>query len=434
MAETPSKTPFTIIDDANIEQKIVVIPVDVSGETQIVGYAYTELTGSSYQALADISSSLSSISTPFVGISDSVTSISNSVGDISSSLAGISGSFVEVSGAIASISSSSGDISSSVASISSSAADISSSVSGISSSFLEVSGAIASISGSASDISSSNSVIATSTGEILTYVKQDVRFNRATHVYSAVFDSSSIFDDRGGLVAVYLEPALNPLYEDLSQTEQQITKAIDVIIQNATNKTAYVKVSYDPTAIASDTDYTVRIPPGVIYNSEQKLAHMRHKIYYKPLTGFEGEAAVTVVYNNNLNDSLSTGNDPIGTTELSTLATNVYDIPFNPPQGSVINEWSFNGSAIYNLLKITGQARVNSPGQELGIWITTKDNETHLNEISISETVPTQFTLEIPNPADGTYELIASGSGLGDIGDARILFADLIKTNTTPPP
>lgn len=322
MAETPSRTPFTIIDDADVLQKIVVVPTGSGSDTQIIGYAYTELTGSSFEIVDDI----------------------------------------------------------------------------------------------------------------LTYVKQDVRFNRATHVYSAVFNSSSIFEERANIIEVYEEPALNPHLESVTQTEEQITKAIDVVIQNSTNKIGYLKVSYDPEATVSDADYTVKIPPGVIYNSEQKVAHMRHKLFYKSLPGFEGEVSIAVVYNNNLNDALSTGNDPLGTTELSTLATNVYDLPFNAEYSSVINEWVFSGQSIYNLLKVSGQARVTQAGQELHIWITTSGSETPIASSVITSVSPAPFILTINNPQNNTYELIASASGTGDIGDARILFADLIKTNTSLAP
>jgi hypothetical protein len=170
---------------------------------------------------------------------------------------------------------------------------------------------------------------------------------------------------------------------------------------------------------------------------------MRHKIAFsvESYSDLVGELATSIVYNTNLNHDLSIGQTFTGEAVVTSIATNYFIIPFTPADiKTVISEWNYSNTSGYDSMKITGQARVAKANQKLTLYVTKKPDNTKFNNqfVEITSLTPTVFDLSYPDVFDplnpglqsGDYELIAEVSGSGELGDARVLFADLIKYTT----
>jgi hypothetical protein len=277
---------------------------------------------------------------------------------------------------------------------------------------------LSSISSSASDISSSLSVNTE-------YTKEIYKFSRATEFFSTLITGSALSSS----VDLFELEALNPGVPDIANKEAFILKAIEAVIQNSTNKNVYLKIGYDELNAASPTNYSIKIPPGVIYTSESKYAHMRHKVLPETTTGLNGEIAASIAYNTNLLPELSIGIGPL-TSSVFSLATNEFNISDTTPR--LVGEFAYFGGLSFTSFKVIGQGRVTSGGQELHLYVVDDSAPTvRLATQNITSTTPVEFELIVASPTppvDGhTYSLLASGSSGITIGDVRVLFADVVK-------
>lgn len=477
-----SKNPFVVLDNAGIQQNIKVVEIGNSSEPYVAGYAYIEATGSTYEYLSSSKDYLHGISEVVSDLSLSVGEIEISdytsiLSDISESVSKvffnieatgstydlISGSeqhledilknttdisasvskpyfYVEATGSTYDYVSGSknnldllvsdiNDISSSLSILT----DISKSVSTISN--IDVVNVLEDISSSANvmsdrvaDMSSSVSLSTNYISQSTQHVQQLLRLNRATNIYSKIYPESSLYDDSEDpkVISIHEDPVLNPAAPDVISKENYISKAIEVFIQNSTNRNLFLKISYDTATNISNNDYTLKIPPGVIYSSEEKLAHIRHKIVIdEPYEDFHGQIAASITYNTGLNNDLTIGQAFTGTSTLTSIATNVYNIIFGAHK--LVSEWYFEGGSIYSSMKVTGQARVTIPSQGLRMYVENSDGVTIAEATTITSTTPSEFNILMPLVPSGFYELKAQALGSGIIGDAVILYADLIK-------
>jgi hypothetical protein len=365
--------------------------------------------------LTDISSSVSSSAAgtiPYlINISSSVSGTIPYISEVSSSVSGTIPYLI--------------NISSSVSGTVPYLTGISSSVSGtipylidISASTTQGGSYLSSISSSASDISSSLSVNTE-------YTKEIYKFSRATEFFSTLITGSALSSS----VDLFELEALNPGVPDIANKEAFILKAIEAVIQNSTNKNVYLKIGYDELNAASPTNYSIKIPPGVIYTSESKYAHMRHKVLPETTTGLNGEIAASIAYNTNLLPELSVGIGPL-TSSVFSLATNEFNISDTTPR--LVGEFAYFGGLSFTSFKVIGQGRVTSGGQELHLYVVDDSAPTvRLATQNITSTTPVEFELIVASPTppvDGhTYSLLASGSAGITIGDVRVLFADVVK-------
>lgn len=270
------------------------------------------------------------------------------------------------------------------------------------------------------------------------YVEQLLMFNRATNVYTKIYKKEDLFNHDGILTSsisrwLHQDTDLNPFYGS-EEGEDYMSKAVDVVIQNSTNKNLYLKVDYNPGTEVSETNYTVKLLPGIIYNSESKIAHIRHKIIFAndASASFVGEVPVSIIYNTGLNNDLSIGETTPGENLLSSITTNYWDMDFIPNVPYVVAEWYFDDNTFENM-RIRGQARVADVSlfQEIELYVTSDPNKNIMLENKsqhIVDETPTVFDLTFAGPIpSGRYELIAKLTGNGVKGDARVLFADLIR-------
>ncbi len=409
-----SSSPFVAIDSQGIEQKIkfAVLDSETPETRELAGYAFVDATGSFYDIQSSSLNNLNNISHSLTELGTILTASHKAQQDVQETIE-ISNSFLQ-------------DLSSSLLNI------------------VNIDNDILNIN---SDLSKSVVDVSSSVGYATQFTEQSFRFKRATHIYSKNFNKDNLYDSLNENIPLKIDlhsnPDLNPAAINSTYAlENYISKAIEVFIQNSTNKNVYVKVSYDPSINVSSTDYTVKIQPGVIYNSESKIAHMRHKICMEEGTyeDLVGELCTSIIYNTSLNHDLSVGATFMGEAIVTSVVTNLFVIPF-PENNQIIStlasEWKFTNTSGYDSFKVSGQARISEPGQKLTIYISnTQDNQKLNNQyVEITSTTPETFDLSFPgiydpsNPpvASDNYELIVEASGSGDIGDARILFADLIK-------
>lgn len=415
---TASKGPFYAKDSVGTLQRVRV--VDLPGATpatnDIAGYAFVEATGSTYDYITGSYEELQQIKNNASLIDLNVTSIDNKLSQLTT-------------------------IDSTLDSLNDNISDISTSLGPIT---VAIGHATASIDANT------------------TYVEQMLKFQRGTNVFYKRFSEEDLFDlsvtssDPSEVpppneYTLHMLGELNPAVSSTDR-ENYMSKAVQVIIQNSTNKNLYLSVSYNPAAPLSKNIYTVKIPPGVIYDSESQIAHIRHKIkfaddaYINP--PFVGEVATSIVYNESINPNLMIGQTGFGIPYVSSVATNYYNMEFaggGVSQKYVVAEWYFESGSTtssFNGMTVSGQARVSYPlapkNQTLKLYVTQAGNNTAYANLtaSINSDIPTPFSLDYTSaptyPTTGRYELIAELSGSGDIGDARVLWADLIRRKVTP--
>lgn len=268
-------------------------------------------------------------------------------------------------------------------------------------------------------LTSSINTISTNLSQSTAYVKQLASYNRATTVRSTILD----------LVTVAAKKDLAAV-EDLIpggtvNAEEYLRACVDVLIQNSTNKNCYVKVSHLPEATVAENDYTIKLPPGVIYNSDSQIANMRHVVYV-PNTADVGEVSAMLTYNTTL--LTDTAYPPlVGQNTIYSLAVNFYDF-YDTAEVAVVNEWHYANQEIFNKFTITGQARVSSGGQKFNVYIRPSGSLTATGSVEINQTTPQDFNIVVYAPLDGNYQFIvdATEGGLNNRGDGRILFADVL--------
>jgi hypothetical protein len=276
--------------------------------------------------------------------------------------------------------------------------------------------------------------ITSSLSQSVNYIKQLASYSRATAVTSQIFNRDNISGIREDLAETDLIPgySVNP-----SNNENYLRACVDVLIQNSTDKNCYVKVTHTPGGEAqlSETDYTIKLPPGVMYNSDSKIANMRHSIYV-PNNASRGEVSAMMTYNTTL--LTDPAYPPLsGPNTVYSLAVNYYD--FQPDSLNVPNEFYFSGEELYNRIVIYGQGRINTEGQEFQVYVTKDNNGIPTGSSIIDTTTPTAFSIVIQNPQNGNYEFVVDSrqGGLNNRGDGRVLFADVLfqnDPNILPPP
>ena len=453
MAVETNKDPFFVIDDSGSLQNLLVVKRTTPDGERILPYSLAELVSSSVTVnnFGDLTSSINDISKSLASISSSA-SVSGSLEQIynrltasyniqSSSYNQLTASNSYLSSVSASLSSSKvflGDISSSNAlvysKISSSYDTLSSSNDHLSASSLtltEINTGINNLTSSADTtykyLTSSINTITASLSQSNVYVRQLTAYNRATHVRSTVIGIGEVSATNG--LDLIRKDALVPGGATFIDEYQPV--CIDVLIQNSTNKNCYIKIDWQPNGVSSPSDYTIKIPPGVIYNSEARTGNMRHIVY---VTGSAtGEVSAMMTYNTTL---LTDPNYPPlygPDNTIYNLTTNLYDF-YNEKR--VVNEWNFQSQDLYNKFTIVGQARVNTVGQFFDIYVTPSGSQEKTGSVTINSTTPQDFTIEILSPSNGYYELIcdSQNNGLGDKGDGRILFADVLIQSASLPP
>jgi hypothetical protein len=267
-------------------------------------------------------------------------------------------------------------------------------------------------------LTSSIDTITASLSQSTNYIRQLASYARATAVRSTILDLPTV----QATIDLATRDELIP--GGVGNAEEYLRACVDVLIQNSTNKHCYVKISHLPEATVAADDYTIKLPPGVIYNSDSQLASMRHVVYVSESADV-GEVSAMLTYNTTL---LTDAAYPplVGPNTIYSLAVNLYDFY---DSRTVANEWRYESQDIYNKFTITGQARVNEgPSQYFDIYITPAGSSERTGSVTIDSSTAQDFSIEVCNPANGNYELIidCTAGGLDKRGDGRILFADVL--------
>jgi hypothetical protein len=268
-------------------------------------------------------------------------------------------------------------------------------------------------------LTSSLETITSNITQSVAYLKQISSYARATLVSSSIFSIEQIGEGLDLATTALIPNLIEP-----NLVEQYLNSCVDVLIQNNTDKKCYIKIIHDAGASVSPTDYTIVLPPGVIYNSESQLASMRHVIYVTSSAGTGSEVSAMMTYNTKLLD------DPLFPelvlpNTIKSLAVNFYNIPDANPV--VVNEWSYSPASNNTKLVIVGQARItSSPSEQVRLYV-TKDNAQVGTDVTITSVTPELFRIDVDNAEAGHYEFMAdSVGGFLATGNARVLFADLL--------
>jgi hypothetical protein len=432
MAE--NRDPFFVIDDAQVSQSLLVVKRGSGSDERVLPYSLAELVSSSVTIndFGYLTSSINDISSSLANISSS-TDISSSLEQIYSQL---TASYNYATASYDHLTASSGYLSSISSSISSSndlLTDISSSevviYNTLTASHDQLTASnvtLVALSQSADRtynyLTAALEQITSSISQSTNYLKEINAYCRATHVSSSIFSGSEL---QG------LDLAQTNLIPDLNYNEQYLRACVDVLIQNSTNKDCYIKISHLPEASVSHTDYTIKLPPGVIYNSEAQIASMRHVIYVTGsedilTSGMYGEVSAMLTYNSALRSDVSLPN-LIYPNTIKSLAVNAYNFQNSKV---VLNEWTYapqgTSPAVYDKMVIVGQARISVAGEEL--TLTLESGSFIAASASITNTEPQTFIMETSSCPAGRYEFIAHGTDLFAYGNGRVLFADLLIT------
>ena len=472
MAGDINKDPFFVIDDSGSLQNLLVVKRGSGSNERVLPYSLAELVSSSVavenfgvltSSINDISRSLASISSS-TGVSSSLEQIYN---QLTASYRYVTASYEQLTASNEYLSSINGAISSSnvlLSDISSSQViiydQLTASYSYVTASYDELTSSnenlvnitnqltaaydqltasneyLYSISGSVSssnvllgDLSSSAdttynyltgsiNTITASLSQSSFYIKQLAAYGRATAVRSEIFT----LEEAAAKIDLATRDELIP--GGVGNAEEYLRACVDVLIQNSTDKHCYVKISHLPGATVAANDYTIKLPPGVIYNSDSQIASMRHVLYVSESADI-GEVSAMLTYNTTL---LTDPAYPplVGPNTIYSLAVNFYDFY---DAKTVVNEWRYESQDIFNIFTVTGQARVNDgPSQTFDIYITPANSSERTGSVTINSSTAQDFSIEVCNPPDGNYELIidSQGGGLEARGDGRILFADVL--------
>jgi hypothetical protein len=421
-----NRDPFFVIDDSGSNQNLHVVLRNFGDGDRVLPYSLAELVSSSVavenfgvltSSINDISRSLASISSS-AGISSSLQQI---YGQLTASYGYATASYNQLTASNQYLSSISGSISSSNILLS----DISSSdtlvYSTLTASYDKLSGSYDELTASNLTLININDGINTLTASLsqsTNYVRQLASYARATSVRSTILDLPTVKATKDLATVPELIPG------GVGNAEEYLRACVDVLIQNSTDKHCYVKISHLPEATVNTSSYTIKLPPGVIYNSDSQRASMRHVVYVSESANI-GEVSAMLTYNTTLLT------DPaysplVGPNTIYSLAVNFYDFY---DSRTVANEWRYDSQDIYNKFTVTGQARVNEgPSQYFDIYITPAGSSERTGSVTINSSTAQDFSIEVCNPANGNYELIidCTAGGLDKRGDGRILFADVL--------
>jgi hypothetical protein len=421
--------PFFVIDDSGSLQNLLVVKRGSGSNERVLPYSLAELVSSSVDvnnfgvltaSINDISSSLASISSN-TGVSSSLEQI---YGQLTASYNYATASYDHLTASSGYLSSISSSISSSndlLTDISSSEVVIYNTLTASHDQLTASNVTLTALSQSADRtynyLTAALEQITSSISESTNYLKEINAYCRATHVSSSIFSGSEL---QG------LDLAQTNLIPDLNYNEQYLRACVDVLIQNSTNKNCYIKVSHLPNASISPTDYTIKLPPGVIYNSEAQIASMRHAIYVTGSEDMYGEVSAMMTYNSALRSDASLPN-LIYPNTIKSLAVNAYNF-YNSKV--VLNEYTYapqgTSPAVYDKMVIVGQARVSEVGEK--ITLSLESGSFIAASASITSTEPQTFIMESSSCPAGRYEFIAHGTDLFAYGNGRVLFADLLIT------
>jgi len=110
-----------------------------------------------------------------------------------------------------------------------------------------------------------------------------------------------------------------------------------------------------------------------------------------------------------------------------TLVNNYYQIPLQVY--TIVSEFYFD-AITYSKITISGQAQVTTSGQQLNLYLIKDNNIGSIlaSSSNILATSPTDFTVVLNSATDGNYQLLAYASNIGDVGDAKINYANLVKS------
>jgi len=415
MAGETNKDPFFVIDDSGSLQNLLVVKRGSGASERVLPYSLAELVSSSVDvnnfgvltaSIKDISSSLASISSS-TGVSSSLEQI---YGQLTASYRYATASYNQLTASSQYLSSISESVSSSNVILTASSTTL-----------VSINTGINTLTSSADTtykyLTASINTITASLSQSSFYIKQLAAYGRATAVRSTIL----------GLPAVQATKDLATVSElipgGVGNAEEYLRACVDVLIQNSTNKHCYVKISHLPGATVAANDYTIKLPPGVIYNSDSQIASMRHVLYVSESADI-GEVSAMLTYNTTL---LTDPAYPplVGPNTIYSLAVNFYDFY---DSRTVANEWRYESQDIFNKFTITGQARVNNLGDFFLVYVTPAGSSLATGSVTITSSSAQDFSIEICNPPDGNYELIVDSTegGLEARGDGRILFADVL--------
>lgn len=440
-----NRDPFFVIDDSGSNQNIHIVVRDFGNGDRIVPYSFVELTASTVTVkdFGYLTSSVNDISRSLANTSSNVV-VSSSLDRIYNQL---TASYGYTTASYNQLTTSNGYLSSISSSVNASKlllTDISGSDSLIyntaTASYNQLTASYNQLTASNTTLTNINTgvnaltssadatygyltaslnTITASLSQSVSYLKEINAYSRATHVSSSIFTGSQLQS---------LDLAQTVLIPDLAYNEQYLRACVDVLIQNSTNKNCYIKVSHLPGASVSPTNYTIKLPPGVIYNSDSQIASMRHVIYVTNSVDMYGEVSAMMTYNSALRTDASLP-DLIYPNAIKSLAVNAYNF-YNDP--SVLNEWHFEPqgtSPVYNKMVIIGQARVSLAGEE--ILLSIQSGLTTIASTTITSTEPVNFILESSSCPAGNYEFVVEGNDLYAYGNGRVLFADLLITTSS---